>query len=316
MKESTLISTSVKRKEGNTDQVEQWVANARMLNALYNSFVMGDVEHLTRFLAPDYIQHVPGTGGNAGEYWGVEGMKQFMSNIARHNGGLFQMEVPVFSISNEHAFTREVIRINRAQDPEREWILRICNWFKIRDGKVTESWVIPENLSYYDQYWTVDEKAIAAKSAGVRPPIHCQNLLDIDSAYSADNLHLIEHMYQEFWNGHMDAMGTLISKNVLVNIVGNSAISGFYRGWEGYLEFRNRLTAVGGNKYKLEVVGAAASSKDIWAVERIRMNRKWDPAVREIFVLMHFEVENGIITKMDDFPLDTYQWEDFYLRSA
>jgi hypothetical protein len=46
------------------------------------------------------------------------------------------------------------------------------------------------------------------------------------------------------------------------------------------------------------------------------MNRRWDPTVREIFVLMHFEVEGGRITRMDDFPLDTYAWERFYCPDA
>jgi hypothetical protein len=26
---------------------------------------------------------------------------------------------------------------------------------------------------------------------------------------------------------------------------------------------------------------------------------------------MHFEVEDGKVTRMDDFPIDTYEWERF-----
>ena len=48
------------------------------------------------------------------------------------------------------------------------------------------------------------------------------------------------------------------------------------------------------------------------AVERIRMNRRWDPKVHEVRVLMHFRIEGGMIVHMDDFPLDTHQWEGLY----
>ena len=67
-----------------------------------------------------------------------------------------------------------------------------------------------------------------------------------------------------------------------------------------------------GDKYKLDIIGMAASSHDAWAVESIRMNRRWDPTVQEIRVLMHFRMEGGRIVHMDDFPLDTHQWERFY----
>jgi hypothetical protein len=42
------------------------------------------------------------------------------------------------------------------------------------------------------------------------------------------------------------------------------------------------------------------------------MDRAWDPAVQTIFVLMHFEIRDGKITRMDDFPFDAYAWERFY----
>ena len=42
------------------------------------------------------------------------------------------------------------------------------------------------------------------------------------------------------------------------------------------------------------------------------MDRLGDPTVEEILVLMHFEIENGKIARMDDFPFDTYEWERFY----
>src|SRR5688572_23134109 len=88
-------------------------ANARVLSDLYDAFATGDVEGVLRFVAPDFLLHVPGNGRNAGEYWGPNGMRQFMTNIATYNGGVFDLKVPGFSVTGEDGFSREIIRINR-----------------------------------------------------------------------------------------------------------------------------------------------------------------------------------------------------------
>jgi hypothetical protein len=43
-------------------------------------------------------------------------------------------------------------------------------------------------------------------------------------------------------------------------------------------------------------------TSDAFAVEYIRMNRRWDRTVDDIFVLMHFQSEGGKIVRMDCFP--------------
>jgi len=285
--------------------------NAAIISDLYEAFVSGDVEAATRFLSPDFVMHVPGTGRNAGEYWGVNGFRQFMSNIALHNGGVFEMEVPVFSVSGEHAFTREVVRINRADDPDHLWTLRISNWMKMRAGRLSELWVIPEEQHQYDGYWTPPREPTSNDPVSVHHSSRAK-LLHSDRATSPANYQLLATMYDAFWRGDTAVMRQAIADNVVVNIVGNSAMSGVYHGWDGYMTFRERLIAMTGDKYKLDLIGMAASSSDAWAVEYIRMNRRWDPAVHDICVLMHFRMEGGQIVHMDDFPLDTYQWERFY----
>lgn len=285
--------------------------NAATIGDLYEAFVSGDIEGAARFVSPDVVMHVPGTGRNAGEYWGVNGFRQFMSNIARHNGGVFDTEVPVFSVSGEHAFTREVIQINRAYDPDRIWTLRISNWLKMRAGRLSELWVVPEAQREYDDYWTPPGDTTAERPVSARHRAKA-TLLQSDRATSPANYQLLASMYDAFWRGDAAAMREAIADKVVVNIVGNSAMSGVYEGWAGYTTFRERLIAMVGNKYKLDVIGMAASSTDAWAVEHIRMNRRWDHTVQEIRVLMHFRLEGGQIVHMDDFPLDTHKWERFY----
>jgi ketosteroid isomerase-like protein len=281
-----------------------------MLSDLYDAFVTGDSDAVAPFVAPDFILHVPGRGWNAGEYWGLEGLKRFMGNIARQNGGLFDMKVPVFSVTGDHAFTREVIRINRRADPDREFILRITNQFKLRNGKLSESWVIPEDQRVYDDYYSVANEARV--SAPPRSALHRRPVVDVQDAVSPENAQLLYKMYDYFWRGDLNGMRRTIAEDVFVDITNRSAMSGEYHGWDGYMKFRDKLMAMAGTKYKLDVVALAASAKDAWATEYIRMNRRWDSAVQMIYVVMHFEIADGKITRLDDFPVDPYAWEQFY----
>jgi ketosteroid isomerase-like protein len=287
--------------------------HAHIVRELYDAFTAGDLDWAAQFIAPDCVVHVPGRGVNAGDYWGVDGFRQFMSNIARHGGGVFDMEVPAFAVNEEHAFTREIIRMNRAHDPDNVFTLRISNWLVLRGDKLVESWVVPEDQRAYDAFWTrpVDSRPTSIRARGHRTSRR-RELLNVASAVSAENRQLLEAMYDRFWSGDLNGMRALIADDVLVNIAGRSAISGVYHGWGGYMQFRERLMATAGSRYKLEVAALAASDRDGFAVERIRMNRRWDPAVQEIFVLMHFSIEGGRIVIMDDFPLDTEAWERFY----
>src|SRR5688500_15206273 len=230
--------------------------NAATISDLYEAFVGGDIEAAARFVSSEFVMHVPGAGRNAGEYWGVNGLRQFMSNIARHNGGVFDMEVPVFSVSGEHAFTREVIQINRAYDPDRIWTLRISNWMKMRAGRLSELWVIPEAQREYDDYWTPPGNTIAESPVSVRHRAKAR-LLQRDRATSPANHQLLASMYDAFWRGDAAAMRQVIADNVVVNIAGKSAMSDVYEGWDGYMTFRERLIAMMGDKYKLDVIGMA-----------------------------------------------------------
>jgi ketosteroid isomerase-like protein len=291
-------------------------SNAEPISALYSAFARGDVDDAGGLVTPDCIVHVPGRGANAGEYWGVEGFRNFMANIAARHGDLFDLRLITLAVSGEDAFSRELLRANRAHDPERIWTLPISNRFKLRGTRISEIWVIPEDQRLYDEYWTVSaggnkQPRVRRRSENVEA-----KQFEVDKSPSSENAELLRSMYRRFWDGDTDAMRRLLAPDVAVNIVGRSVLSREYRGWDGYVAFRTRLMSIAGSKYKLDVSALAAGAHDVFALEHIRMNRIWDPVVHEIYVLMHFEVNEGIITRMDDFPLDTYAWEAFYSRDS
>jgi hypothetical protein len=65
-------------------------------------------------------------------------------------------------------------------------------------------------------------------------------------------------------------------------------------------------------KYHIDVDAIAANETDIFTREYIRMNTKKHPTVYTTYVIMHFEIRNGRIARANDFPVDTYDWEQFY----
>jgi ketosteroid isomerase-like protein len=291
--------------------------NARLLARYCEAYAALDTEAAAQLVAPDFVLHVPGRGAAAGEHWGADGFRRYMSLVHAQHSGTFDVEVPAFAVSGEHAFTREALQVSRAHDPDKLLTLRTSNWFKVRGGKLSEAWVIPEDQRAYDAYWTGAAAQGAGEPRAVRDGVspRRRHVLDVERAMSTESMkrrELLEKMYDRFWRGDADAMHATVDDNVLVNITGRSAMSGRYRGWDGYMQFRRRLMAMAGPKYKLDVVALAAGGRDVFAVEYIRMNRSWDPTVREIYVLMHFEVDRGRVTRMDDFPLDLYAWERFF----
>jgi len=294
---------------------EESFENAEVVARLYDAFVEGDVQRTLECFAPDALHHVPGRGLNAGDYWGHAGVTRFMENVRHHYGGLWVISVPVLSVHGDDAFTREILRINRAHDPGRVWTLRIANRFKIRAGKISESWVIPEDQREYDEYWSEPFEPVARPTTIIRHD-PAARVVDVERAVSTENTTLLREMYRRFWRNDLGAIRELFAEDVVVNIVGRSELSGIYEGWEGFLEFRNTLMSLAGNKYKLDVVAVAGSANDVWATEHIRMNRAWDPALAELLVQMHFEVQNGKVVRMNDFPFDTYAWESFYTRPS
>jgi ketosteroid isomerase-like protein len=243
-----------------------------------------------------------------------------MSNMMGYSGGLFDMTVPTFTVCGNDAFTREVIKINRVHDPERDFILKITNQFKIRDGRLVESWVVPEDQYIYDEYYEqlpaggyeVPAQGFAPNGNGRRRATP----LDTERATSPESTRLLSQMYNDFWRGDGARMRALIADDVVVDITHHSAMSGLYEGWDGYMTFRSKLMAMAGDKYKLEVSALAGNATDVFATEHIRMNRAWDPTVQTIDVIMHFEIRDGRIARMDDFPVEPFVWEELYTPPA
>lgn len=301
------VATLATGSAGASSQTSQ--DTVKLIQGFYGAFAKGDIPAAQKFVTDDFIMHVPGKGLNAGEYWGKEGLREFMGHILGYNGGTFELKVPHFAVNGDTAFTREIVTINRKKDPAKIWTLRFTMQYKIKDGRVSEAWTMPEEQDVYDAYWTPSLDTPRGTPAS---PQSAPGLPDGSHAISPKNTGFLNTFYNTFWSGDLDGIHRMVSDDVEVRIPGHSDISGVYKGWDGFLTFRERVMATVGNRYKLDVSAMAGDNSGGFAREFIRMNRPWDAEVMSVDVTMYYTIRHGKIVKMEDYPVDTNAWQDFF----
>lgn len=283
--------------------------NERVIKDLYSAFQASNLEGVISCLAPDVILHVPGTGLNAGEYWGHAGFRRFYSNIMNYYGGHFRNKIIAFAAGDQHVFVREFNVLNRKSDPSIKWHLPMVMMYTLRNGKVSEMRVVPEFLDEYNAYWTPSVVTIVEHSS-----ILAENPGRSQKAFSMKHYDFILEKYNQFWAGDYTGFGQIMSTETVFFLAGNSVLAGSYKGFEGYLNFRNNLLNVTGDKYQLRIAALAASDTDIFVLEDIYQNTIHQEQPGHVYVLMHFIVDDGELVRANDFPLDAAAYEKFYGR--
>ncbi|MFD7406748.1 nuclear transport factor 2 family protein [Streptomyces sp. NPDC059866] len=133
-------------------------------------------------------------------------------------------------------------------------------------------------------------------------------------AVHAKNLAFGREFYKKFREGDLDGLRESIDKDIVITIPGKSDISGTYKGFAGFQEFREKVMATVGDRYKLDVTDMAADDQGVFAEEFIRMNHPWNSKVEPVDVTLYYTIRNGKIVKMEDVPEDTHYWESSFTK--
>src|SRR5687767_7084735 len=112
--------------------------------------------------------------------------------------------------------------------------------------------------------------------------------------------------------GDIDGFKPVMGDDFVFYLTGNNALAGTYRGYDGYLDFRKKLVEVSGDKYQLEIAAFAASDTDVFVWEHLYQNTIYQQTPGDMHVIMHFIIEDGMITRANDFPLDAEAYAKFY----
>lgn len=121
---------------------------------LYESFMVGDLQTVAGLLAEDVIFHVPGTGLNAGDHRGRDGVLAFFAQAARLTGGTLRIEVHEVLVGDTYV---AAVATYRATRPDRAPLENeLVHLMRLDDGRITESWFYSRNQYEVDEFWAKD----------------------------------------------------------------------------------------------------------------------------------------------------------------
>jgi ketosteroid isomerase-like protein len=281
--------------------------NELIVRKMYEAFQQQDVNEMLKYISQDVILTVPGTGLNSAEYWYHDGVKKFMSNILSYYGGKFTQEITAFAASDKHVFVREFNVINRKADPALNWQLPMVMMYTLRDGMISQMRVVPEYMDVYNAFWT-----IGAENPKANKDLFANGYHPLGNSFSEEQHDFMMHKYHGFWKGQYEVFKPVMDEKFEFFLPGDSLLAGSYKGYDGYLEFRKKLQNVSGDKYQLMIEAFAASDTDVFVLEHLHQNTIYNNTPGEMYVLMHFIVENGMLVRANDFPLDVAAYEKFY----
>jgi ketosteroid isomerase-like protein len=124
--------------------------NAELFAKGYAAFQAGDLDTVRDLFAPDIVWHVPGKSHLSGDYKGVDDtMASFLANM-QETDGTFRLEVHDILGSDDHAVALATVK---AEKDGKSLDDRYTHIVHIKDGKLTESWIMGEHQDEVDAFW-------------------------------------------------------------------------------------------------------------------------------------------------------------------
>jgi uncharacterized protein len=117
----------------------------------YAAFASGDIEAVLEFFDDDIVWHTGGNNPISGDYRGKEEVLAHLGRLLQETEGNFKNEVHDILANDEHGVA---ITNLSAERNGRSMTMRSVHVMHLRDGKVTESWIFPEDQAAADEFWS------------------------------------------------------------------------------------------------------------------------------------------------------------------
>ena len=124
--------------------------NEALLRREYEARASGDDRALAEVLADDVVWHVPGRSAISGDYRGIDEVMEYVRRRRNLVAGTFQITVHDVLANDEHGL---VIASGKAIRDGTAFEWRAHGLYRFRDGRIAESWVLPENQYEFDRIW-------------------------------------------------------------------------------------------------------------------------------------------------------------------
>jgi uncharacterized protein len=116
-------------------------------------YVGGPLEPLVELLAQDIRWHVPGTSPIAGDHRGRDAVLAYFERRRAIARGTMRMTVRD-SLVDDEAVVELVDGSARLRGSSVTW--RTVGVYRIRNGQLAETWLVPFDLDLFDRIWTPD----------------------------------------------------------------------------------------------------------------------------------------------------------------
>jgi uncharacterized protein len=125
--------------------------NEELVRSAFDAFAKGDVDTLRESMAQDAVWYVPGRNQLSGEHRGVDAILGFFARTMELSGGTFRMDVHDVVANDDHTVA---LFAARAEREDRSYENRNVLVIHIRDGKLTETWLMSENQYAADEFFS------------------------------------------------------------------------------------------------------------------------------------------------------------------
>lgn len=122
----------------------------RLLEAV-QAFAEKNDELASRYLAADFVLHVPGTNQLSDRYLGPDGFKRYAARLQVLSDNTFSL-TPVDTLgSDDHAAG---VYLTSARRNGRRFEGRILNLYRMVDGRIVEGWLHPTDFTGWNEFWS------------------------------------------------------------------------------------------------------------------------------------------------------------------
>lgn len=125
---------------------------ARVVRDLYAAITRGDLTRVLSLLAEDVVFHIPGTGANAGDWRGPEGVLQMLARTHELTSGSLRVELrDVLVGEGDDVVALATYRASREGRDSLE--NHLAHVLRVEDGRVRESWFHARDQYAVDRFW-------------------------------------------------------------------------------------------------------------------------------------------------------------------
>jgi ketosteroid isomerase-like protein len=125
--------------------------NEELVRRGFDAFATGDVDTLRQLFDQDAIWHVPGRSPLSGGHRGLDAILGFLARTMELTGGTFRADVHDVVANDEHAVA---LYVTRGEYEGRTLESRDVLVSHIRNGKLTEAWLLSADLYAVDEFYS------------------------------------------------------------------------------------------------------------------------------------------------------------------